>query len=178
MLWKQRIYNSASSIAIIDTTMSYELLNPYTTISRTFSRQFWSKALALAELYGWQPMGTEPPSEHDFGEMNAEWDGTYLTNDGQIVKANDASSLAAALEKALDGIPNTKTHISLNTGFWMEADLPDWFSPEELGMVDNGLENELLDFNGMPPLEFFAGDEKDHLKQFIRFCRLGNFVIS
>ncbi|HET9907781.1 MAG TPA: hypothetical protein VFQ23_14115 [Anaerolineales bacterium] len=158
--------------------MSYELLNPYTTISRTFSRQFWSKALALAELYGWQPMGTEPPSEHDFDEINAEWDGTYLTNDGQMIKAQDALSLAFALQNALKDIPGAKIPVALNAGFWMEADLPDWFSPDELEMVDDGLENELLDFNGTPPLEFFAGDEKEHLQQFIRFCRLGNFVIS
>ena len=158
--------------------MSYELFNPYTTISRKFSRQFWSKALDLAELYGWQRMGTEPPSQHDFEELNAEWDGTYLTNDGQIVKAEDGACLAAALEKALSDVPDDKANIGWDTKCGFEDDLPEGLTPEEVEMIDGGLENELLDFNGTPPLEFFAGDEKYHLRQFIRFCKLGNFIIS
>ena len=158
--------------------MSYELFNPYTTISRKFSRQFWSKSLELAELYGWQPMGTQPPSEHNFDDLNAEWDGNYFTNDGQIVKAEDGSNLAAALEKALGNVPDDKANMEWNTKYWVEDDLPEELTPDEVEMVHDGLENELLDFDETPPLEFFAGDEKYHLKQFIRFCRLGNFIVS
>ena len=157
--------------------MSYKLFNPYTEISRRFSRQFWSKALDLAELYGWQSIGTEPPSTHDFHELNAEWDGNYLTNDGQMIKANDALSLATALENALKDISDAKVKRDWNPKFWGEDDLPEWLSPDEKEILEDGPENELLDLIDTPPLEYFAGDEKYNLKQFIRFCRLGNFVI-
>jgi hypothetical protein len=157
--------------------MSYELFNPYTTIYRKFSRQFWSKALDLAELYGWRPMGTEPPSAYDFHQLNAEWDGTYLTNDGQMIKAQDALSLAAALEKALDDIADRQTEIESDTIFRIEDDLPEWLSPSEKEMIEEGLEDGLLDIVLVHPLEYFADDEKYHLKQFIRFCRLGSFVV-
>ena len=121
--------------------MSYELFNPYTTISRKFSRQFWSKSLELAELYGWQPMGTHPPLQHDFDELNAEWDGTYLTNDGQMIQAKDASSLAVALEKALGDIPDTRVKVDWNPKFWIEDDFPVWLSPEEIETIEEGLKD-------------------------------------
>ena len=157
--------------------MSYELFNPYTTITRKVSRQFWSKALDLAELYGWQPIGTEPPPTHDFHELNAEWDGTYLTNDGQMIKAEDALSLASTLEKALEDIPAAKPKMDLNPKLWIEDDLPEWLSPEEREIIDDGLKDSLLDIMGVDPLEYFAGEEKHHLKRFIRFCKLGNFIV-
>lgn len=157
--------------------MSYDLFNPSTTICRKFSRQFLTKALELAGIYGWQPMGTQPPSERDFRELNAEWDGNYLTNDGQIVKPKDAFSLAAALETSLNDISESKTEMNWNAKFWVEDDLPDWLSPEEKETIDDGLENEQFEILEIHPLEFFAGAEKYHLKQFIRFCRLGSFVI-
>lgn len=65
--------------------MSYELIHQSTQTTRTFSRQFWLKALELARAYGWKPMGTCPPSNFDFYTPIAEWDGRYLTNDGQTV---------------------------------------------------------------------------------------------
>ena len=153
--------------------MSYDLFNPYTAISRKLSNEFWCKALDLAELYGWQPIGTEPPSTLDFHELNAEWDGTYLTNDGQMIKANDALSLAAALEDALKDISDAKPKVDWSPMLWMEEDYPDWLSPEEIEIIDDGL----LEIVRVNPLEYFAGDEKYHLKQFIRFCRLGDFIV-
>ena len=157
--------------------MSYELFNPYTTISRTFSRQFWAKALDLAELYGWQPLGTEPPSGHDFQQLDADWDGNYSTNDGQMIKAKDALSLAAALEKALNDIPDDTVKMDWNRKFWIDDDLPEWLSPEEKEIIEEGLKDGLLDIVLVKPLEYFAGDEKHHLKQFIRFCKLGNMIV-
>src|SRR5262245_15574478 len=111
--------------------MSYDLFNPSTTISRKFSRQFLTKALELAELYGWRPLGTQPPFRHDFHKLSAEWDGAYLTNDGQMIKAVDALSLAAALEKALDDISDARVEMDWNPKFWVGDDLPEWLSPEE-----------------------------------------------
>jgi hypothetical protein len=157
--------------------MSFELINQSTIISRTFSKQFWAKALELAMSYGWQPMGTCAPSQVDFTQINAEWDGRYLTNDGQTMKAEDAFLLAYALERSLADIPNANPKIDWISQFWMEDDLPEWLSPEEAAMVEEGLQDGLLDMMGVHPFEYFAGDEKNHLKEFIRFCRLGSFEI-
>jgi hypothetical protein len=99
-------------------------------------------------FYGWQPMGTRAPSMTELhGWSTEDWDGTYLTNDGQIVITEDAFSLAAALEKALDDIP------------------------------DFNLDDDALDPNKINPFEYFAGDEKHQLIDFIKFCRLGSFLI-
>ena len=157
--------------------MSYELFNPSTTISRKISRQSWAKALELAQLYGWQPEGTHPPSEYDFHKLNAEWDGSYLTNEDQMVRAEDALSLAEALARSLDDIPDANLEMDWNPKFWIQDDLPEWLSPEEKALVEDGLEDDLLDIMGTHPFEFFAGDEKRHLTRLIRFCRLGSFVI-
>jgi len=159
--------------------MIYELFNPSTTISRTFSRQSWAKALELARLNGWQPMGTQPPVSYDFQLLNADWDGTYLTNEGQAVRAEDALSLANALQKSLDDIPDfNSTEMDWNPKFWIEDDLPEWLSPEERDLIEEGLEDEFLDIIGIHPFEFFAGHEKRSLAEFIRFCRLGSFIIA
>lgn len=158
--------------------MSYELVNQSTAICRTFSRQSWAKALELARSYGWRPMGTRPPYAYDFYKLNTEWDGRYLTNDGQIVRAEDAYSLAAALERSLNDIPNTNIKIEWNPELWMEDDLPEWLSPDERAIIEEGLQDGLLDTMGTHPCEFFAGNEKQYLIEFIRFCRLGSFKIS
>jgi hypothetical protein len=157
--------------------MSYELFNQATEISRKISRQSWVKALELARLYGWQPKGTHPPSIYDFHSLNADWHGTYLTNESQMVRAEDALSLAETLEKALDDIPDANTEMDWNPKFWIEDEFPEWLSPEEKAFIEDGLEDELLDIVGIHPFEFFAGDEKRTLTGFIRFFRLGSFII-
>jgi hypothetical protein len=157
--------------------MSYDLVGQSTLLCRTFSRQFWAKALELAQLYGWKPMGTHPPSHLDLYELCTEWDGRYLTNDGQTVKTEDARSLAAALERSLDDIPDQNLPTDWNSIFQPEEDFPEWLSPEEREFIEEELQDGLLDIVGTNPLEYFAGNEKRHLKQFIRFCRLGSFEI-
>lgn len=157
--------------------MSYELISQSTVLCRTFSRQFWANALELARAYGWKPSGTRPPLQIDFYQLGAEWDGGYLTNDGQIVKREDALSLAAALEKSLDDIPDDNPSLDWNSLFQQDDELPEWLSPEEKAFMEEELQDCLLDLASMNPLEYFAGDEKRHLKEFIRFCRLGSFEI-
>jgi hypothetical protein len=157
--------------------MSYELINRSTILCRTFSRQFWAKALELAQSYGWRPQGTRPPSHLDLYQLEAEWDGRYATNDGQTVKREDALALAAALERSLDDIPGDNLPIDWGSMFQPEDDLPEWLSPEEKEFIEEELQDGLLDILGTSPLEYFAGDEKRHLKEFIRFCRLGSFEI-
>ena len=157
--------------------MSYELVNQSTEVSRTFSRQAWTKALELARLYGWKSMGTLPPSIDDLRKLGTEWLGTYLTNDGQVVKAEDACSLAVALERSLAHIPEENIQIDWASKFWLNDDLPEWLSPEETAIIEEELEDGLLDTMGMDPCEFFAGKEKRYLIEFVRFCRLGSFEI-
>lgn len=154
--------------------MTLELINVYTSLSRKYSREFVGKALELARSYGWKPLGTRPPT---VDVRRTLWNGTYLTNDGQTVMMEDALSLADALAKALDGIPDMGAEMDWNPKFWMEDDLPEWLSPEEREMIEAGLEEYPPDVFGMHPFEFFAGDEKPHLKEFMRFCRLGSFTI-
>lgn len=122
-------------------------------------------------------MGTRPPIQIDFYNLGTEWDGRYSTNDGQTVKAEDALSLAAALERSLDDISNDNFPLDWNSILRQEQDLPDWLSPEEREIIEEGLQDGLLDIMGTSPLAYFAGDEKRHLKEFIRFCRLGSFEI-
>lgn len=158
--------------------MSYDLISQSTILCRTFSRQFWAKALELAQSYGWQPKGTRPPSGLDLYELKVEWDGRYLTNDGQTVKTEDALSLAAALEKSLEDLPDDNLPMDWASMFQLEDDLPEWLSPEEKEFIEEELQDGLLDILGTSPLVYFAGDEKRHLKEFIRFCRLGSFEIQ
>ncbi len=157
--------------------MSFELINQSTEICRKFSRQTWAKALELARLYGWQPRGTQPPALFDFYALNAEWNGTYLTNDGQVVQAEDARALAAALERSLDRIPEVVSPMEWSPCLWLEGELPEWFSPEEKAMIEETLQDGLLDTIAINPVDFFAGTEKRSLIGFIRFCRLGSFEI-
>jgi hypothetical protein len=158
--------------------MCYDLFNPSTEVCRKFSRQSWAKALELAKIYGWRPLGTCPPSIYDFYHLNADWNGTYWTNDGQVVQREDALALAYALQKSLDDIPDINIETDWNaTIYWFQDDIPEWLSPTEQALMEEGLKDDLLDILGIHPFEFFAGDEKHHLMEFIRFCRLGSFLI-
>jgi len=109
--------------------------------------------------------------------LNAEWSGTYWTNDGQIVKAEDALALAQALQKSLDDIPDSNNEMDWNVKGWFDDDLPEWLSPAERELIEESLKDDLLDIMGMHPFEYFAGDQKGHLNEIIRFCRLGSFMI-
>ncbi|MEW6405546.1 MAG: hypothetical protein AB1649_27450 [Chloroflexota bacterium] len=158
--------------------MSYDLYNPSTQIARKLTDQFWAKALELAQHYGWQPQETQHLPCFDSYSLQTDWHGGYLTNDGQTVIAEDALSLAAALEKSLGDIPDDNPPIDCIAELWLENDLPEWLSPEERELIQEGLETECLDVMGTQPSEFFAGCEKDMLIMLIRFCRLGSFILA
>jgi len=122
-------------------------------------------------------MGTCPPSSLDFHILNVEWSGVYLTNDGQIVSAEDAHSLACALEKSLDDIPDENIEMDWNLEYWVEYELPEWLSPEERELLEDGLDEHSPSYAKVHPFVFFAGDEKQQLIHFMRFCRLGSFIV-
>lgn len=71
------------------------------------------------------------------------------------MRAEDALLLAMALELSLDDIPD--------------------FNPERDGAAADGLDEQAS--LGILPFEYFAGDGKQNLAEFIRFCTLGEFVI-
>jgi hypothetical protein len=164
--------------------MNYLLSNRSTSSLQRLSKETWSRILSLARFYGWQPLGTLPPFIHNLrkpingGGANSAWDGTYLRNEGQVVQTEDALALADALLRSLDDIPDVNPDRELS----LEDDLPDWLSPEEKALVRKGLqehheEPEEISL-GILPFEYFAGDGKQNLVDFIRFCQLGEFVIS
>src|SRR5215472_3146395 len=54
----------------------------------------WRQLLMLAHYHGdWEPQGTTI-------EGDERWDGSYFSNDGQLVGEEDARNLADALERA------------------------------------------------------------------------------
>ena len=128
--------------------MIYHLSSQSAISRQKFGKESWVKILSLGLFYGWQPMGTRVPSMTEIHGFNAEyWDGSYLTNDGQIVVSADALALGRALERSLDDIP------------------------------DFNLDVYAVDLNKITLFEYFAGDEKQQLVDFIKFCRLGSFLI-
>ena len=128
--------------------MIYHLSSQSAISRQKFSRESWVKVLSLGLFYGWQPIGTRVPSMTEIHGFNAEyWDGSYLTNDGQIVVSADALALGRALERSLDDIP------------------------------DFNLDVYAVDLDKITPFEYFAGGEKQQLVDFIKFCRLGSFLI-
>jgi hypothetical protein len=157
--------------------MTFQLVNLSLEISRTFSRQSWAKALELARAFGWTSPGTQPPPFFDPYELKADWDGTYFTNDDQIVSAEDACSLAAALERSLAKISDSGISHYWSIKPLLEDDLPEWLSPCERATIEESLQAGLLDTMGIQPVNFFADSEKRNLIELIRFCRLGGFAI-
>jgi hypothetical protein len=158
--------------------MTLELINAATDLRRKYSREFFEKALELAQVYGWRPLGTRLIRTPDEYHLRMLWNGAYLTNDGQTVLAEDALGLAQALQRALDDVPNESTAMDWNLNRWREDDdLPEWFSPAERVQVEEGLMAYAPAGMELHPFEFFAGAEKPYLVELIRFCKLGSFRI-
>jgi hypothetical protein len=61
--------------------------------------------LELAHRFGWNPMGTQPPSTDITGHLESgEWTGDYFSSDFQRVVPEDAERLGAALDQAISHI--------------------------------------------------------------------------
>jgi hypothetical protein len=141
-----------------------------------FNIDAWPMLLRMARSYGWKPAGTQPGP--DYADHNlkptVEWDGTYLTNDGQVVMAEDAAALADAIERALPDIPDheiTGKMVSLR---------PDQLKSEiDLAFRDLIAEGmSLIATNpDMSPYELFSGEMKQQVIGFIKLCRKGSFAI-
>lgn len=83
--------------------MGYDLKSVHTKDTWfRFNIHSWGHVLNIASDYGWQPMGT-------YIRKDYEWEGGYRSNDGQIVRKQDALNLAYALEKVLLVLPRERT---------------------------------------------------------------------
>ena len=73
---------------------------------RLFGHPACAELLKLAYEYGWRPLGTVQDG-YLYGENPKEvsWNGNnYVTNNGQLITAEDASAIADALEKASEDV--------------------------------------------------------------------------
>jgi len=78
----------------------------------------WEGILVLACRYGWKPLGTDGPGVYgknvvpkwwrDYWKRIKGWNGSYFSNDGQAVKAEDAENMAVALTRALADMPKPR----------------------------------------------------------------------
>ncbi len=122
----------------------------------TFS---WARLLRLAERYGWRPAGTLMPADELQYFTDGRWDGGYLTNDDQVVTAEDAGGLADALDVAVRDIPDD-----------------DVLAPyrEEGGGIRIAPDPPEIDDR-----DWFCGSEsKEYIRAFIGYCCAGAFRIG
>ncbi|MBL8822428.1 MAG: hypothetical protein JNJ77_07570 [Planctomycetia bacterium] len=116
----------------------------------------WHRLLSVAERYGWEPAGTVIAEEE---AQQSDWNGSYWSNDFQTVTAADAEQLGAALERALSDISDADElahhrgadgSLRLTRSIIMEDDIK-WLS---------------------------GPDCKNHIREFIQYCRGGGFTIG
>lgn len=186
--------------------MGYDLYNTNGEHYR-FNISSWSALLRLAERYGWQAAGTTLYKyECDDDEENCvrtdvvdhEWNGTYFSNDGQVVGSEDASNLANALEKALPDIPDVEAYPSQfvlcggNVENYMAQErqrslgklvvtYTEWKSGTLTSVPDIVVCADIDEFSARNDDLYgvFSGKPyKDYLRGFIQFCRTGEFWIS
>src|SRR5215208_2801155 len=146
-----------------------------------FSNTSWRKILELAYEYGWKPQGTEPGQWCDEnGELIKqlspdpnEWNGGYFSSDHQWVTHEDAANIAGALQRALDYIEDANTEkkrVEYGPG-----ELPT--SPIERSLVEQGFVVNVPNAS-LSPVEYFSGEAKQMVRDFIRFCQAGGFSIG
>jgi hypothetical protein len=120
------------------------------------------------EGLGEEAEGVEIPEDHPlarvirslFPRSGDPVVGGYFVNDGQRVTAEDARALADALERALPDIPDhdAMAHKTFE-------------HPSEPGVRLVAIDTPAS------PYEWFSGDKKRLVRQFIDFCRQGGFEI-
>jgi hypothetical protein len=131
--------------------MSFDLRNENGDSFR-FSNSGWGFYLTLAEVHGWQMAGTLPPD----GMPNPEtWPKTYDSNDGQWVSAEDAESIARALQSALEDPKRSERSAAV--------------AQARSAAVSQAL--------GRPHQIGVIGDDTEYIRQMIEFFRKGRFQI-
>jgi hypothetical protein len=131
----------------------------------------WWSLLNIARRYGWQPAGTEAPAS-----TSEQWSGGYFANEGQTVRAVDASSLASALEDFFNDVDRDeiagevaeRMHAVLADGSVTPDSKRDDLLVEPLEYIRN-----LMGQCGDNPIRpwSFTQRSNEYLLQFIAFCR-------
>ena len=128
---------------------------------------WWRLMLRIAEHYGWNAVGTQLPSAAE----EKPWDGTYFTNDGQLVLSHDAFALAASLRRALadpglEDVANRIHETSLLAG------------REETDRIFAALGLSDEDEDPPPPIERILRQELEKpFEEMAQFCDAGAFRI-
>ena len=138
--------------------MGYSLVNEKDLEEFNVNFFEWRPLLLLAEAYGWSPIGTALDIEE------AEWDGSYYSNDGQSVSKEDCDNIIKAINVALPDIP--------------EEEITDFF--KHFGIEDDGYEDyyeALHDKDHNTLMMHFSGN-KNFLSDFIKFLERGQFSIN
>jgi hypothetical protein len=109
------------------------------------SETWWWWYLNFAQHYGWEPLGTKPPE--GLSEIE-EWDGTYMSCDGQLVVEADANSFASALQKGVADPGSTSIVEELNEEIrkYLEEVMGGPLNYELDSKVDVEYTNELIGF--------------------------------
>ena len=90
-----------------------------------FNISGWDYVTRLANQYGWKPKGTVYESfeaqnlvsgEITTIEAIPDWNGSYFSNDGQVVTTADAKAMKKALEKAL---PDEEKQVEKDNEYWI-----------------------------------------------------------
>lgn len=151
-----------------------------------FGVQDWHFVVEIAEDYGWKPEGTvfdelpegsfifgdgDDPEEYVRGEIEEYFLRDYFSNDGQWVTDEDAEALAAALESALEDIPNSDAIGHKDPRNAWPRRVAKWCQ-----LMPGGEPVPTLRETISAP-EWFSGERKKQLVAFIAFCRAGGFEI-
>ncbi len=150
-----------------------------------FNTHDWRKVLHLARVYGWEPEGTQGPDiemgtwvhgsfvAHDNQPAKEAWDGTYLSNDYQRVTDDDAMNLVNALSRAIAELPD------YNVTEIKERSIDDGLSGAIFAAIADVVD---ITYYGpsadAEPIEWFSGEKKQQVIDFVDFCRAGGFVIG
>jgi len=133
-----------------------------------FSWSDWHTIFALAEMYGWNPVGTQPATfegERQKGDPSQLWTGGYMSNDFQVVTAEDALAMSTALEAAIKDLPDrdlrpvTREMVPFRDGH-----------VKEMEFLTDGSEDD-------PKLFWSGSKHKAYVQKFVDFCKCGQFSI-
>ncbi len=111
----------------------------------------WGLMVELATSHGWELPPDVEREEGPDGQMGFWLDDLHRLTDAE------AAALATALEQSLDDIPDHE--VLRDKGFGAERGVPS----HRIGEVS--------------AVEWFSGDNKRMVQQFITFCKAGGFTI-
>jgi hypothetical protein len=140
----------------LNKTMSF-LLTSESGAQTGWTHFAWPMVRKLAQDFGWQPCGTEPPASwNPEPEKDGAWDGRYTSNDGQWVTTQDALALGKALEAALAADDFEQRIRGLSRGAMEQLRSPGLSVTQDVDL----------------------SAWRKGIEEFARFCRKGRFRIS